>query len=97
MARTQSFWGMSVEPDTLFNFILYGLVFFLFSNLISKKEVFQKVGIKPAKGILLYGPPGTGKTILAKAVATVSVGEKACPRPLLSTGASVIISFPERR
>ncbi len=39
MTKAQSFWGTSVEPDTLFSFILYGLVFFLFSNLISKKEV----------------------------------------------------------
>ena len=31
----------------------------------------------------------------AKAVATKSVGEKASPLPLLSVGASVIISFPE--
>lgn len=35
-----------------------------------KPELFIKVGIKPAKGILLSGPPGTGKTLLAKAVAT---------------------------
>lgn len=36
---------------------------------ISKREIFKKVNVKPAKGILLYGPPGTGKTLLAKAVA----------------------------
>lgn len=36
---------------------------------ITKPEVFKKVGVKPARGILLYGPPGTGKTLLAKAVA----------------------------
>ncbi len=35
-------------------------------------EVFEKMGIRPPKGILLYGPPGTGKTLLAKAVATES-------------------------
>ncbi|CAG8499088.1 13174_t:CDS:2 [Ambispora leptoticha] len=33
-------------------------------------ELFQRVGIKPPKGVLLYGPPGTGKTLLARAVAS---------------------------
>jgi transitional endoplasmic reticulum ATPase len=32
-------------------------------------EVFEKLGIKPPKGVLLYGPPGTGKTLLARALA----------------------------
>ncbi|MFA5254215.1 MAG: CDC48 family AAA ATPase [Methanoregula sp.] len=32
-------------------------------------EIFEKVGIKPPKGVLFYGPPGTGKTLIAKAVA----------------------------
>lgn len=36
---------------------------------LTKPELFQKIGIKPPKGILLHGPPGTGKTLLAKAAA----------------------------
>lgn len=37
---------------------------------VKHPEVFQKLGIKPPKGVMLYGPPGTGKTLLAKAVAS---------------------------
>ena len=33
---------------------------------------FQRMGIKPPRGILMYGPPGTGKTLMAKAVANES-------------------------
>ena len=36
---------------------------------LKSPEVFERMGIRPIKGILLYGPPGTGKTLLAKAVA----------------------------
>mgnify|MGYP001600417748 FL=1 len=35
-------------------------------------ESFERMGIRPSRGILLYGPPGTGKTLLAKAVAKES-------------------------
>jgi len=35
-------------------------------------DSFERLGIKPPRGVLLYGPPGTGKTLLAKAVANES-------------------------
>ncbi|MEK6895915.1 MAG: CDC48 family AAA ATPase [Nanoarchaeota archaeon] len=39
---------------------------------LKHKESFERLGIRPPRGILLYGPPGTGKTLLAKAVAKES-------------------------
>ncbi len=39
---------------------------------LNHPEVFEEMGIRTPKGVLLFGPPGTGKTLLAKAVATES-------------------------
>eukprot|EP00953_Heterococcus_sp_UTEX-ZZ885_P017483 9784-Heterococcus_DN1.PRE.3 len=36
---------------------------------MTHKEMFDNIGIRAPKGVLLYGPPGTGKTLLARACA----------------------------
>lgn len=36
---------------------------------LTHPELYEDVGIRPPKGVILYGEPGTGKTLLARAVA----------------------------
>lgn len=49
---------------------------------MTHKHLFEQLGIKPPKGVLMYGPPGTGKTLMARACAAKT---KACFLKLAAT------------
>ena len=40
---------------------------------MKQPELFARLGVRPPQGFLLHGPPGCGKTLIANAIAGVSV------------------------
>lgn len=40
---------------------------------LNNPKLFKEFGIDPARGIMLYGPPGCGKTMIARAIATLTL------------------------
>jgi transitional endoplasmic reticulum ATPase len=49
-----------------------------------RRHVFERLGVRPAAGILLYGPPGTGKTLAVRQVSA------ACNATLLAVDAATL-------
>jgi len=62
--RTNVRWHNIVGHDKIINTIKERFI-------IPRKysHIYEDVGLKGVRGLLLYGPPGTGKTLLAKAIA----------------------------
>ncbi|CAI5447520.1 unnamed protein product [Caenorhabditis angaria] len=50
-------------------------------QIIENPQIFDEIGVKLPRGILLYGPPGTGKTRIVKAIQT-EIDPKICFRTL---------------
>jgi len=59
--RWEDVGGLEEEKRIIIESVIYGM---------QRAEAYQRMGIRPTRGLLLYGPPGTGKTLLAKAAAS---------------------------
>ncbi|GMN45249.1 hypothetical protein TIFTF001_014441 [Ficus carica] len=67
---------------------------------MTHKERFQKLGIRPPKGVLLYGPPGTGKTLMARACAAqtnatfLKLAGPQLVQMFIGDGAKLVLQWP---
>lgn len=73
-----------------------------FLEYLKEPEVFQRLGVKMPRGILMYGPPGTGKTLLARSIAEATntpffyATATSFKRPLVGLGAKEIRDLFEK-
>ena len=56
---------------------------------LTNPELYEDIGIKPPKGVILYGEPGTGKTLLARAIAGTLSKKSPAPYPKAAAGPPV--------
>ncbi|CAL9152391.1 unnamed protein product [Musa hybrid cultivar] len=57
---------------------------------LTHPELYENIGIRPPKGVILYGEPGTGKTLLAKAVANSTSATYALLEKYLGDGPKLV-------
>lgn len=81
LAPAQSFWGALRSPDSLAAFVIYALIFFLFSAFFRRDDI-PKIGIAAGSGVLIltlinfFNPAGADSgwgILLAATVAALAV------------------------